>query len=564
MRDAIAWSNQLLTVDEQMLFRRLGVFTRGGTIEALKATVTATGLISMAGVEGLDVLVEASLIRTELSTDGTPRFSMLEVIREYALEQLRACGEEMSTREAHARYFLSQMESAEKGISGPEQRTWLERLEAEHDNLRAALDWIFQYGTIDERLLFAGSLTEFWLRRGHTSEGRRWLDRAVTESVEMRGSLRAQILLRAASFAVRQGDYSRARVLLEDSIEISIEIGDEDSLRNALNIFSEVLTRQNEPDLAMATLERCLELARVSGNPRAEAGTLNNIAHLYNRKGDTRKGRDYLVQSLELMKEIGDDANVALALGSIGIASAKLGDFERASRELEESLRLSRRLKYKRGSAFAITHLASLAAKLGDSERARCLYNEGIQLFREIDDQHNVARALINSSQIELDLKNSQEAQRRVEEARTIYGKSGNREAEAHAIVALGNFALDDELECACELYKQGLVMYREVDYAVGMIDTVRNLAEVIRLHAPERSARLFAAAEAARESLDHYAGDVLNEQRYREDSELMQSLLTEEQLREGWESGRLTSLEDAVADAVAIDCSSIPKEPTS
>ena len=184
LRHAIAWSYDLLEAGEQALFRRLAVFAGGCTLEAAEAVCQAVDDSaaspgqSLEVLDGMASLVDKSLLRQEEQASGEPRFRMLETIREYGLECLTASGEEPAVRRAHADYYLALAEAAEPALTGPEQATWLDRLEAEHDNLRAALRWAEESGEAEIGLRLAGAFCQFWLMRGYLREGQELADAA--------------------------------------------------------------------------------------------------------------------------------------------------------------------------------------------------------------------------------------------------------------------------------------------------------------------------------------------------------------------------------------------------
>ena len=221
LRHAIAWSYDLLEASEQVLFRRLAVFAGGCTLEAAEVVCQAVD-DSAAGpgqslevLDGVVSLVDKSLLHQEEQASGEPRFGMLETIREYGLECLTASGEEHAIRRAHADYYLALVEAAEPALTGPEQATWLDRLETEHDNLRAALRWAEESGETGIGLRLAGALCQFWLGRSYLSEGRERLTRLLLLAGAFAGTTaRAKALTGAGHLAHNLGDYAAARARL--------------------------------------------------------------------------------------------------------------------------------------------------------------------------------------------------------------------------------------------------------------------------------------------------------------------------------------------------------------
>ncbi|MFQ5794790.1 MAG: BTAD domain-containing putative transcriptional regulator [Candidatus Bipolaricaulia bacterium] len=230
LRDTIDWSYDLLNTGERTLFERLSVFVGGGTLEAAEAVcIGADNLeLKMDILDGLASLVDKNLLRRKEQADGEPRFLILETIREYGLERLEASGESEAIRRTHADYYLALAEQAEPKLEGPDQRMWLDRLEVEHDNLRAALVWFEQNGEAEAELRLGGALWGFWHMRGYLSEGRRWLEGALAkgEDRDVSASVRAKALHGAGVLTHEQGDYERATVLYEESLDLRRELGD--------------------------------------------------------------------------------------------------------------------------------------------------------------------------------------------------------------------------------------------------------------------------------------------------------------------------------------------------
>src|SRR5262249_22123248 len=233
LRQAIAWSYDLLETGEQALFRRLAVVVRGCTLEAVEAVcqavhdAAADSEQSLEVLDGVASLVDKSLLRQQEQASSEPRFRMLETIREYGLECLTASGEEPAVQRAHADYYLALIEEAEPALTGPEQAIWLERLEAEHDNLRAALYWAEESGGAEIGLRLAGALCQFWLMRGHLREGQERLARLLgLAEASPHTAVRAKALRRAGHLADNLGDYAAAHAFFEESLAIWRALGE--------------------------------------------------------------------------------------------------------------------------------------------------------------------------------------------------------------------------------------------------------------------------------------------------------------------------------------------------
>jgi predicted ATPase len=230
LRNTLAWSYDLLDVKAQRLFRRLAVFVGGCTLEAVEAVSTTVGDTNADVLGIIASLSDKSLLQQSERDGQEPRFAMLETIREYGVELLDSKGEAQATRQAHAVYYLSLAEQAEPQLSGLQQIRWFERLEREHDNLRAALSWLLEQGSEGQSkelaLRLGGALQMFWGIRGYESEGRRWLERSLDASEQVRAAVRAKALIGAGRAASFQDDFVQAEALCREGLALYRELGD--------------------------------------------------------------------------------------------------------------------------------------------------------------------------------------------------------------------------------------------------------------------------------------------------------------------------------------------------
>jgi tetratricopeptide (TPR) repeat protein len=337
LHGAIGWSYGLLGPDEQRLFARLAVFGGGFTLEAAEAVCGGDGDATPV-LEGVASLMDKSLLRQEEPV-GEARFRMLETIREYALEQLRATGELEAVRSRLADVLVALAERAEPELTGPEQVTWLDRLEKEHDNLRAVLQWCAERGAREPSLRLCGALWRFWSTRGYLGEGLRWLDGALAEGAPPTPAL-ARALNGAANLAREQGDYERARGLHEQSLATSREQGDGRGTAEALNNLGLVALYQGHHDEAKAWCEEGLALFREVDDQGGVAAALNNLGNLARERGDSDRAATLHNESLALRRRLGDVRAIGLTLGLLAELAAQTGDRERAKTLLERALRL--------------------------------------------------------------------------------------------------------------------------------------------------------------------------------------------------------------------------------
>jgi predicted ATPase/class 3 adenylate cyclase len=272
LRNTIAWSYNLLEAQEQRLFRQLATFVGGCTLEAIEAvcTVLETSIPTIEIVDSVTSLIDKSILQQTEQESEQPRLVMLETIREYGLEALETSGEMEATRQAHALYYLAMAEKAEPELVGPEQAVWLERLEQEHDNLRAALEWSLGPGENGHRreiaLRLGGALRRFWIVYGHWSEGRSFLERALEESKGVSASVQANALITAANLANMQTDNDRAEALAEKSRALYQELEDTQGIALSLRQLAVVAARRGKLTEERMLNEEALALFREVGD----------------------------------------------------------------------------------------------------------------------------------------------------------------------------------------------------------------------------------------------------------------------------------------------------------
>ena len=367
LRDAIAWSYDLLAADEQVLFRRLSIFAGGFSLEAAEAVANPGAELDV--LDGLDRLSEHSLLRPGAETDGEPRFAMLETIREYGLEQLAQSGEAEATRRAHTEFFLALVEEAEPKLTSPEQLVWLERLETEHDNLLAALSWaVISDAQVTLRLVWG--LAWFWYFRGYLREGRAWLERALAASGDP-GPLHAGAFAAAGRLARHLGDYGGAIALLERSLELARSFQDRRAEALALHELG-ALAGLAEGDAAreVALTEASLALWRELGDSWGTARTLNNLGYEAYLQGDLDRAVSLLDEGVALARAAGDRLVLGYIVDSRGVVAEAQGELERATNLYREALTLAQQVSAPLVEAFALSSLAGMAARQGQPARA--------------------------------------------------------------------------------------------------------------------------------------------------------------------------------------------------
>jgi predicted ATPase/DNA-binding CsgD family transcriptional regulator len=377
LRATIDWSHDLLGQKEQILFRRLSVFAGGFTLDAAEAVCAGGDLQRDEALDLLTHLVDKSLVLIE-EHSGEPRFQLLQTVRQYGREKLEESGERAAMRRNHAAFFLELAEHVEPKVNGKDRDVWLEQLEFEHDNLRAALAWSREEAEGETGLRLVGALSWFWFHREYWSEWRRWLDEVLvaqenTGERPARTEARAKTLSGGGFLAWMQGDQETARSRLEESVALWREVGDKQGLAQALRFLSGSFESQGDYAAARPLAEESVELFR-EGEDRFGLGiTLSRLGITALAQGDHAAARAALEEGVAICREIEDDWALALALRNLGIGALREDDHEEAVARLAESLTVLQET----GNPLYMQNLELLAAAVsmqGDHKRAALLF----------------------------------------------------------------------------------------------------------------------------------------------------------------------------------------------
>jgi predicted ATPase/class 3 adenylate cyclase len=403
LRATIDWSYHLLDVSEQTLFRRLGVFVGGCSLEAVAAVCSATqGLLCKQPIDALDgltALVDKSLLRQEAGTDGAPRLVMLETIREYALERLVASGEEAAVRQRHAQYYLALVERAEPLLHGAEQLVWLLRLEAEYDNLRAVLAWSQAADGAAVGLRIVATLWSFWQFGGHLNEGREQLTRILAHPEAAAPTVaRARALFTAGFLIGAQGDFALARARLTESHTLSCTIGYQHGVAYARFGLGFVAWLQGEHTTARALHAESLALFRELGERWPIALTLSALGDDEVYLDACERAVPLLEESLQLFRELGDQIWYGQTLLDLGYAARLQSDDARAAACYAECLALFRNLRHVWGIAATQLALGWVAQAQGDAPRAAAYFAESLVRYRELGHREGMSLCLAGSA----------------------------------------------------------------------------------------------------------------------------------------------------------------------
>ena len=398
LRAMIDWSYDLLDAAEQALYGRLAVFAGGFNADAAEQVGAGDPLEEWEVLNVLTALADRSLVAAE-EHDGATRYRLLETMRQHALERLRASGDGDAVRERHRDHFLVLAEEVDPKLQGAEQAECLRRLEAEHENLRAAFEWCLAAADSSGGLRLCGALRQFWWMRGHLAEGREWCARALAQAGSGEPTReRANALSAAGALAYLQADFVDARARHEESLAIRRELEDR----------------------------------------RGIATSLSNLGVLATGQGDFASARALFEESLAILRELGDEWGIAIALGNLGTAANEEGDYPAAKSRHEESLAIKRKLGNRSGIAKTLDNLANLAQAQGDGPTAKALHLECLAIARELGDRVKFAIALLNLAAVDCDQGDLVLARERYTESLVLLRELGDKRSTASNLEGLG------------------------------------------------------------------------------------------------------------------------------
>jgi predicted ATPase/class 3 adenylate cyclase len=429
LRNAIEWSYGLLDEGEKMLFGRLGVFSSGATLEAMEAVCDAEGDLPTDAFEGASSLLDKSLLRQEEGAGGEPRFVMLETIHEFANVMLEDSGEAEAVRRARAEYFLALAEEAEPMLWGAEDATWLDRLDREHDNMRAVLSWAIEHEEATLALRVGGALRWFWYMEGYYGEGRRWLEAALDKDWGAAAAdARARALEGVGWLAAGQGDLDRAEAAAKEGLKLSTEAGLGDVVAADLqNVLGEAVARQRgDYERAAELLTEGVALHRKAGDIRGVAWSLGNLANVSSDRGNYEQAKELYEEGLALSRRLGGAELLGAYLISLGYESLLEGEPERAIALNEEAAELFRKRGRRGGLHQALGNLGWATLLRGDYERAETLHKQSLRVSQDLGDK------LVASESVE-GLACTAGAQGEAERSAILFGAAeGLREAEGY------------------------------------------------------------------------------------------------------------------------------------
>ena len=373
LRETMDWSYELLSQTERIMLHRLSVFAGGCSLEAAETVCSGSGILRHEVLELLTRLTDKSLVVVDTQSEEA-RYRLLETVRQYGRDRLEETEETADVRRRHFEWHLGLAERAESELRGPTQGDWLKRLEAEHDNLRASLKWAkTETGKAEARLRLAGALYRFWLLHGDWSEGRGWLEGALSAIDDAPTTVLPKALRGAAQLAWRQGDDGRATAFAEKGLAASCELGDRDEIAwHHLTLGTTLL--QNDTDRAEELLRHALALSRELGDNWRVSVALAYLGVVARYRRDHQQAAAHYKNGLAVSRAVGDKWLIAHILRGLGTSTLHLQDYRRAASSFAESLALSQELGNRWGTEECLEGFACMASAHGQHERAARLF----------------------------------------------------------------------------------------------------------------------------------------------------------------------------------------------
>lgn len=558
LRALIDWSYQLLSEEERLLFRRLAVFVGGWTLDAAESVCEAPSPFQREGVgvrgEGFDVLdllthlVDKSLVNVEHS-GGESRYHRLETIRQYAREKLFDTAEVASMRDKHLAYFVEIAERAEVELQGRAQKKWLTRLEAEHDNLRAALEWSLK-SQPEAGLRIASALRDFWDTHGHLTEARKWLGTFVDATKDIPPThLRVKALFAAMWFAARQTDLEWSQTYLKEELALAESLDDAWGIAQgnaARGIFKEFL--EGDIETAESFYRRALEHGRKLNDKLLIGQLLGPLAGCALKHYEYARAEEIYRESLSLFREVENTKEIAGANGNLAEVALSRRDYESARVSAEESLALYRELEDTHGIATALRTLSIASHNQGNIQQAQMAAEQGLTLFRQLGDRACLGTTLSVLARHVLGRGDAGRAKEIIQEAVKVLHEVGEMSAEIGALDVAGRIALaQGDMFKAQEYFRDGISHLKGAKEVSQLPSLLEGLANALaRSSETQNAIRLLGAAEALREQI-HLAWMQFETAEYNALMSTLWEQADKSTFEPTWKDGRAMTTEQAI-----------------
>ena len=494
MRATVDWSYDLLNDKEKTVFQCLSVFAGGWTLEAAETVCADEGILRQDILNLLTSLSDNSLVVVEHGREAT-RYQMLDTLRQYGCDRLQEVGAERVARERHLEWSLFLAGDAELDLIQSEIMPWLDRLDAENDNLRAALSWCQisdPPNSIGLRLAVA--LTPFWIMRGYYSEGRQWFaQELMSDDREHLSTIRARALRCAGRLAGYQGDYTSLTQFHERALIVSRTLKDQMGIALGLEGLAGGACDQDDFASARASYEEALSIFQELDDQKRVANGLVCLGVVAGSQGNSKEAQVFYEDALAISQKLDDQRGIAICLGFLAGQAFDRGDLGETRRLREEALTILRAVGDKEATAHGINSLGSLALEQDDHVSARVFYEEALTIFQELGDQREIGMIFMELGEIASRQSDSEEAQVFYEDALAIFQKLDDQRGMAICLTRLANEANGQgNLAVAQRLAKEALVLHRKAKKSDAIAIDLTILGRIARKQGDLAGARNF------------------------------------------------------------------------
>ena len=560
LQATLDWSYDLLTDEERGLLKRLSVFADGWTLDAAELVCATTDEDDIAAslpviyreklLDVLTSLIDKSLVQVA-QRDDSIRYLMLETVRQYARVRLEESGENEVLRIRHRDFFLELSEAVDLNLRREELGEWLLRLEEDHENLLAALEYSIVEIGAETGLRFCRALSRYWIARGHLFEGREWCMRLLSK---VAGHDRATVLDVIADLASHQGDYFSARNYSEESLAIYRELGIRSGIASSLNRLGIVACNQDDYPTAQVNFAEGLAIYQEIHDQSGIAPSLLGLGKTANFRGEYERAKTFFEESLSIYKGVGDQSGVAGCWNGLGNVYYYLGDQTRAKQNYGFGLKIYQVIADRGGTAYSLNGLGIVALAQGDHTAARSCYEQSLAIYKEIGDRRGIACLLHDLGSVAELRKEHSAAMANYQESLTISQEIGDRRGVANSLGRLGRlYFAEGDLSEAREILRDSLIIQQEIGSVAGITDSLESFGNLLLLKgAIAESTILLAACKGLgtgngpsvspedRNAFDRAIADV-------------RQRLGEDEFDIAWARGSTMTLDNAVAMALDV-----------
>jgi predicted ATPase len=415
---------ELCSALEQQVLRQLAVFRSHFRFEAAAAIAGAT-------TDDMAHIIEKSMVRVQ----DQEHYDIHQLLRQYLLERLVEANEDRATRDRHLAYYLALSDAAAPELRGANQIEWLERLDADHANIRDAVLWALEDGQTDAALRIEGNLWMFWRSRNHSTEALQWIEQTLAQYANVNTTLYANAAYAAGIFSSAQGDYAKAEHYHRQALDIRQDLNDQVGISASLNSLGILAWTRREYDKAQTLLEQSLAIRRAGGNTLGQATTLGNLGVLLVEMNDHPQASRYFEEALVLHKQLDDLQGIALILANLGGLSYLQGDYQQSRAYYEETLEIERRVGRNLNIAEVLRNLSEIAIWNAEYAAARAMLDESLQLCLQVNDKSGVAKTYIKQGWLAYNTDQIAQAMHLAEQGILVLRAIGDRRDLAEALL---------------------------------------------------------------------------------------------------------------------------------